>query len=109
MGAKERGVLEEIFTSVITEWVQEIKRALDFVSSTYADETIEQILVTGGSCRVPGFQKYLKMETDIPVAELNPFANLIIDEKVFDPKYLKHESPQSAVAVGLALRSIGDK
>ena len=109
LGAKERGVLEEIFTSVVTEWVQEIKRALDFVSSTYADETIEQILVTGGSCRVPGFQKYLKMETDIPVAELNPFANLIIDEKVFDPKYLKHVSPQSAVAVGLALRSIGDK
>jgi type IV pilus assembly protein PilM len=109
LGAKERGAMEEIFTSVITEWVQEIKRALDFVASTYSEETIEQIFVTGGSCRVPGFQKYLKMETDIPVAELNPFANLIIDEKVFDPKYLKHVAPQGAVAVGLALRSIGDK
>jgi type IV pilus assembly protein PilM len=109
LGAKERAAMEEIFTGVITEWVQEIKRALDFVSSTYSDETIEQVFVTGGSCRVPGFQKYLKMETDISVAELNPFSNLIIDEKVFDPKYLKHVAPQGAVAVGLALRSIGDK
>jgi type IV pilus assembly protein PilM len=106
---KEKAALEEIFTSVVSEWVQEIKRALDFVASTYADETIEKILVSGGACRIPGFQKYLTLETDIPVEELNPFANLTIDEKYFDPKYLKHMAPQAAVAVGLALRSIGDK
>jgi Tfp pilus assembly PilM family ATPase len=49
------------------------------------------------------------METEIPVGELNPFANLIINEKSFDPKYLGFIAPQSSVAVGLALRSIGDK
>jgi type IV pilus assembly protein PilM len=43
------------------------------------------------------------------VTELNPFANVMIDEKVFDPKYLSYMAPQVAVAVGLALRSIGDK
>jgi type IV pilus assembly protein PilM len=106
---KEKPALEEIFTSVVSEWVQEIKRALDFVASTYSDETIEKILVSGGACRIPGFQKYLKLETDIPVEELNPFANLVIDDKFFDAKYLKHMAPQAAVAVGLALRSIGDK
>ncbi|MCK4829123.1 type IV pilus assembly protein PilM [bacterium] len=106
---KKKKMLAEHFTSVVSDWVKEIKRALDFVASTYADETIEKILVSGGACRIPGFQKYLKLETDIPVEELNPFANLIIDEKLFDPKYLKHMAPQAAVAVGLALRSIGDK
>ena len=106
---KEKGKLEEIFTSVVSEWVQEIKRALDFVASTYPDETIEKILVSGGSCKIPGFQKYLQSQTGIPVTELNPFSNLIIDEKRFDPQYLKAMAPQAAVAVGLALRSIGDK
>jgi type IV pilus assembly protein PilM len=101
--------LEEIFKSVVSEWVQEIKRALDFVSSTYPDETIKRILVSGGSCRIPGFRDYLKAETGIAVSELNPFADLIIDEKVFDLKYLAYMAPQAAVAVGLALRSIGDK
>jgi type IV pilus assembly protein PilM len=111
-GAKmdqERAAMEEIFTSVVSGWVQEIKRALDFLGTTYPDESIEKIFVTGGSCRIPGFQKYLEMETDIPVEELNPFASLQISERVFDPKYLGYMASQAAVAVGLALRSVGDK
>ena len=106
---KERGTLEEIFTSSISGWVQEIKRALDFLSTTYPDETIEKILITGGASRLPGFAKYLEMETDIPIEQLNPFANLQINEKTFDPRYLNYMAPQAGVAVGLALRSIGDK
>jgi type IV pilus assembly protein PilM len=106
---KERGLLEEIFTSVVSGWVQEIKRALDFLATTYPDATIEKIMVSGGSCRIPGFQKYLELETEIPVAELNPFAGLVMNERMFDPKYLSYMAPQAAVAVGLALRSIGDK
>ena len=106
---KDKGALEEIFTSVVSGWVQEINRALDFLSTTYPDETIEKIFVSGGACRLPGFQKYLEMETNIPVEEFNPFANLQINDKVFDPKYLNYMAPQAAVAVGLALRSVGDK
>lgn len=107
--SKERDTLEDIFTSVVSGWVNEIKRALDFLTTTYPDETIEKIYVSGGSCRIPGFQKYLEIETEIPVAEMNPFSNLQINDKVFDPKYLSYMAPQAAVAVGLALRSIGDK
>jgi type IV pilus assembly protein PilM len=77
--------------------------------TTYPDETIEKIFISGGSCRIPGFQKYLEEETGIPVEELNPFANLQINDKLFDPRYLSYVAPQAAVAVGLALRSIGDK
>jgi type IV pilus assembly protein PilM len=106
---KEKGALEEIFTSTVTGWVQEIKRALDFLSTTYPDETIEKILVSGGAYRIPGFTKYLEMETGIAIEELNPFANLQINEKAFDPRYLSYIAPQAGVAVGLALRSVGDK
>ena len=106
---KEKGDLEEIFTSVVSGWIQEINRALDFLSTTYPDETIEKIFVSGGACRLPGFQKYLEMETNIPVEEFNPFNNLQINEKVIDPRYLNYMAPQAGVAVGLALRSIGDK
>jgi type IV pilus assembly protein PilM len=106
---KEKGALEEIFTTMISGWVQEIKRALDFLSTTYPDEAIEKILVSGGAYRVPGFLKYLEMETEIPIEELNPFANFQINEKIFDPRYLSYIAPQAGVAVGLALRSVGDK
>jgi type IV pilus assembly protein PilM len=106
---KDKGALEEIFSSVISGWVNEIKRALDFLATTYPDETIEKIVISGGSCRFPGFQKYLAIETEIPVIELNPFGNLQVNDKMFDPKYLTYMAPQAAIAVGLALRSIGDK
>lgn len=106
---KEKGALEEIFTNMISGWVQEIKRALDFLSTTYPEESIEKILISGGAYRVPGFTKYLEMETGIPIEELNPFANLQINEKTFDPRYLSYMAPQAGVAVGLALRSVGDK
>jgi len=106
---KEKTALEEIFTTTVSGWVQEIKRALDFLSTTYPDESIEKILVSGGAYRIPGFLKYLEMETGIPVEELNPFANIQINEKVFDPRYLSYIAPQAGVAVGLALRSAGDK
>jgi type IV pilus assembly protein PilM len=104
-----KGEVEEIFTTMVSGWVQEIKRALDFLSTTYPDETIEKILVSGGAYRIPGFLKYLEMETTLPVEELNPFAGLQVNEKIFDPRYLSYIAPQAGVAVGLALRSVGDK
>ena len=106
---KDRHVVEDIFTSVVSSWVQEIRRALDFLATTYPDETIERIFLGGGSSRIPGLKKYLQLETGIPVEILNPFSNLIINEKQFDLKYLTYMAPQAAVAVGLAFRSLGDK
>ncbi len=106
---EDKEALEEIFTSMVSGWVQETSRALDFLATTYPDEKIEKILVSGGACKIPDFIKYLEMETGIPVEEMNPFAGLQINEKIFDPKYLSNIAPQAGVAVGLALRSIGDK
>jgi type IV pilus assembly protein PilM len=101
--------LEEIFKNITSDWVREITRALEFLSSAFPEDPIEKILLAGGSCRTPGFKKMLESKTNVPVSELNPFEKLIIDEKYFDAKYLEFVAPQAAVAVGLALRSIGDK
>jgi len=101
--------LKKIIVSEVSAWVKEIKRALDFVCATYADETIGEIILCGGSSRIPGFLKYLEMETGIPVRELNPFRNLVIDSAFFDRNYLDYMAPHAGIAVGLALRSINDK
>lgn len=96
-------------SGVVTDWVQEIKRALDFVETTYPDKTINKIIVCGGSCRIKGFQNYLEEFTSLPVEELNPFSSIIVNQDLFDEKYLNHMAPQACVAMGLALRSIDDK
>ena len=101
--------LEASVSGVVSDWAQEIKRALDFVETTYSDKTIGKIFVCGGSCRVKGFQKYLEAYTRLPVVELNPFTSLIPNPDLFDEEYLNHMAPQACVAAGLALRSIDDK
>jgi len=101
--------LKKAIDSTVLEWIKEIKHALDFVANTYPGEAIEKILVCGGSCEIPGFKQHLEQETNIPVTGLNPFKYLVADNKLFDPNYLQHMAPQAGVAVGLALRTIGDK
>jgi len=101
--------LETSVAGVVADWAQEIKRALDFVETTYPDKTIQKIYVCGGSCRMEGFQKYLEAHTGLPVAELNPFSTLIPNPDLFDEAYLTYMAPQASVAMGLALRSIDDK
>lgn len=105
----KRAGIEKIIADTVLQWVKEIKHALDFVVNTYPEETIENIFVSGGSCETPGFQRHLEQETNIPVHGLNPFKYLVTDNKLFDPNYLQYIAPQAGTAVGLALRSIGDK
>ena len=105
----QKPVLEDIFSSTVARWSQEIKRALDFVATTFIGIKVDDILLSGGSSLIPGFSKYLSMETDLHVSKLNPFANLEIKEKLFDAAYLNYCAPLAVIAIGLALRSIGDR
>ena len=101
--------IEKIIANAVLKWISEIKHALDFVANTYPDEAIEKIFVSGGSCEIPGFQDHLEQEANIPVTALNPFKHIVTDNKRFDPNYLQYIAPQAGIAVGLALRNIGDK
>lgn len=105
----QKPILEDIFSSTVTRWAQEIKRALDFVATTFVGIKVDDILLSGGSSLIPGFGKYLSMETDLHVDKLNPFANLEVKEKLFDAAYLNYCAPMAVISIGLALRSIGDR
>lgn len=100
--------IRKIFRDVINEWINEIKGNIDFINRTYPGENIEKIIITGGSSRIKGLKELLSSEIGIAVEELNPFSNLHIDKKI-DPSYLEYISFEFAIAVGLSLRSIGDK
>ncbi len=106
---EQRPAVEEIFSSTVAKWAQEIKRALDFVATTFTDSRVESVILSGGSSLLPGLSKYIGMETGLKVEMLNPFANLEIKERLFDTGYLKYAAPMAVIAIGLALRSIGDR
>ena len=114
LGAKpieteKRPIIEEIFSSTITKWAQEVKRALDFVATTFIDIKVDNVLLSGGSSLIPGFSKYLGLETGLKIEMFNPFGNLEIKEKLFDAEYLNYHAAMAVISIGLALRSIGDR
>jgi type IV pilus assembly protein PilM len=51
----------------------------------------------------------LEARAGVPVEILNPFKNIEIDNRRFDPAAILAAAPSAAVGVGLALRRAGDK
>jgi len=101
--------LKEIVDSVVTDWCIEIKRALDFFYSTYPEEQIGRIVLSGGGANIKKFLELLAAETSSEVEVINPFQNFIVDSNRFDSSYLEQIAPQAAICMGLAARKIGDK
>jgi type IV pilus assembly protein PilM len=87
----------------------EIQRSFDFFRATTADQEIHQILLSGGSARVKHLDAFLGQRLKIEVQVNDPFQNVKFNAKRFDADYLKESGPAAAVAVGLALRKVGDR
>jgi type IV pilus assembly protein PilM len=101
--------LSSIISSAVTDWCTEIKRALDFFYSTFPEDQITKIILSGGGANIKEFRQLLAVETSTDVEIINPFQNFSIDNKSFDSSYLAQIAPQAAICMGLAIRKIGDK
>jgi len=97
-----------IVSSVIGDWCLEIRRAIDFFYSTYPDDQISKILISGGGANITEFRQTLASETASEVELINPFGKFSIDKRL-DPSFLEKVSPQAAICMGLAIRRIDDK
>lgn len=104
----EEDVLEVTY-SFTSSWSDEIRQAIDFYYSTFPDEEIKQIILSGGAAQTAGFSELLAAETSLEVQMCDPFASLSINEKQNDVDYLKKIAPQAAICLGLASRRVGDK
>jgi type IV pilus assembly protein PilM len=101
--------LNEIVTAVVTDWCNEIRRALDFFYSTYPEDQIKRIVLSGGGARIAAFRQLLSSETNADVETINPFKALEIDSDSFDKAFLEQVAPQAAICMGLAIRKVDDK
>jgi len=101
--------VERVIQGVADQMGGEIQRSLDFYSSTAADARIARVYLSGGTARIPALFKVIEARAGVPVEILNPFKNVEIDNKRFDPAAILAAAPSAAVGVGLALRHPGDK
>jgi type IV pilus assembly protein PilM len=100
--------IQPIIETVSDILALEIRKTMDFYRATAeeSEESIQKILIAGGSSKLPGLPEYLAKRFEIAVELFNPFREIQVDDKKFDPDYMKEIVPEMAVAVGLALRGV---
>ena len=100
--------IQPIIETVSDILALEVKKTIDFYRATAAegDTTIQKILLAGGGSKLPGLAEFLSRRFEIPVEVFNPFRQIEVDSKKFDPDYMREIIPEMAVAVGLALRGV---
>jgi type IV pilus assembly protein PilM len=101
--------VERVIQGVAEQMGGEIQRSLDFYASTAADGKVSKVFLSGGTARVPALFKVVEGRANVPVEILNPFKNIEVDNRKFDPAVILSAAPSAAVGVGLALRRPGDK
>jgi len=97
--------IEDVFSTVCTQWVLEIKKAIDLYHSNHPDHPLNRLILSGGGSKVSGLIDFLQQETEIPVELFNPFLRIEGNPKKIDPTYLQGIGPEMAIATGIALRT----
>ncbi|MBS3808586.1 MAG: type IV pilus assembly protein PilM [Desulfobacterales bacterium] len=101
--------LDDIISSVVSDWCNEIRRALDFFYSTNPEDQIKQIVLSGGGANIKQFRDLLAVQTAAEVKIIDPFEAFEVKNEHLDPGYLQQISPQAAICMGLAIRRVNDK
>jgi type IV pilus assembly protein PilM len=101
--------VERVIQGVADQLGGEIQRSLDFHAATAPDIHVTRVFLSGGTSRIPALFKVIEQRAGVPVEVMNPFKNIEVDNRKFDPAVIMNAAPAAAVAVGLALRRPGDK
>ena len=101
--------ITSVMSSVTDDIVTETQRSFEFFRSTTGSDKVSRVLVSGGCSRIGNFTSVLAERLAIPVEIVNPFKNIKVDPKRFDPALIAESAPLCAVAVGLAIRRPGDR
>ncbi len=87
----------------------EIERSIDYFRSTFGNDEIKQVLLSGGGALIPGITADLTQRLGIETEIINPFRKVGYNQKTFNKETIARIGPIAAVGVGLALRRVGDK
>lgn len=102
--SEEPAVVTEIVSRAIEGWAAEAKRTFDSFEGNFPGEKPGVVYLSGGSSRVEGLSGYFEQELGVAVHHLDPFVEIGVNQKQFDPEYIQYLAPQTAVCLGLALR-----
>jgi type IV pilus assembly protein PilM len=100
-----RPVLKAMTDNVLLE----VEKTFDFFKATASNDRIDRIVLSGGGSRVDGFAQALAVRFGTEVTPFDPFRQVSIDPAKLGGVSVEEMAPVAAVAVGLALRKVGDR
>jgi len=113
LGGQVEGVSPDAVTTVIEETTEamttDIQRSLDFFSASSSDDRPVKVFITGGLSKMPAVRTSLANRLGVAVQVIDPWRQVAFDRKVFNAEELQDLGPLFTVAVGLAMRRVGDK
>jgi type IV pilus assembly protein PilM len=99
---------QPVLRAVSENVLLEVQKTFDFFKATASSDRIDRIMLSGGASRVDGFRDMLHERFGTQVEEFDPFRAIVWDQKRLGRDAVEHAST-AAVAVGLALRKVGDR
>lgn len=112
-GVEVKGVntveVQALLASLNEDIASEIARSFDFFRATSTSDDVTRVILSGGGAKVAGLVDVVSHRLEIPAELANPFKNIAVDAKLFDFDQLQDMGPHMGVAVGLAMRRVGDR
>jgi len=107
--AKRQGGLPDNYVPEVLEpfkeaMAQQVSRSLQFFFSSSQYNSVDHIVLAGGSSSIPGVDELIEQNQGVPTSVANPFSNMIISPKI-KAQVLSNDAPALMIACGLALRS----
>ncbi len=102
--AKLNGIIRVPVQNLLTE----IRRSLQFYENQPNGKPINKILLTGGGAMLKNLDQYMSERLGLPVTVISPIENAEI-KNPSQADRIKTIAPRLTVAIGLALRQVGDK
>ncbi len=102
-------LVSKVLTMVFMELKKEINTTFSFYKNNYDGANVEAMLLCGGTAGMKTLLEYFKAEFDISVELIDPFLNIEVNEKKFNAEFIENMGHAFTVAVGLALRAVGEK
>jgi type IV pilus assembly protein PilM len=96
----------ELINQVLDIFFSEIKKTIDYWTSTASDEQFDGCYLTGGTALIPGLTEALQELFETEVQILNPFTSMTYNQSNIKEHLINDVAFKGVCAIGLAMRSL---
>lgn len=104
----DRKVVNDIIDNELESILNELKKTIEYFNGQFTNDVIDKIVLFGGTAKLAGLSDKIKDKVGINVELGNPFTTIAVDKKLQTEKF-NDFLPHSGIAVGLAIRRLGDR